>query len=71
MAVKLISFVFNFQGDHILDTLFNDYIQKFGDDSMEGKCYTIENVKVKESRKIYNVVPHQYQLSLTRDAVVS
>ena len=38
---------------------------------MEGNCYMIRNVRVKEAPKIYNVVPHQYQLSLARDTVIS
>ena len=62
--------ILKLQGDQILITLFNDEIPKFGNNLCEGTCYTIRDIQVKQAPDAYNVVKHEYQLSLARDSII-
>lgn len=58
------------QADQILLTLFNEEIQRFENMLVERKCYYIKNVRVKKPLRLYDMVPHEYQLQLARDTIV-
>lgn len=46
-------------------------ILKFGSNLKEGMCFAIKHVRVEQAKPGYRVVPHQYQITLCRDAVVT
>lgn len=50
--------------------LYNDEIPKFGSNLIEEKCYYIKNIRVKKRQVDFNVVSHEYQLTLARDVMI-